>query len=203
MVPAQDIPDCALLTLPEDRPYARVMFAVVVTGLPGSGKTTLAAAVAVRLNVPLIAKDHIKEILADHLGLGPLADQYGKTAVQVMYGLASKAPEVVLESFFWPGLSEPELLALERPLVQVHCRCSPELARERFLRRLRDGARHPVHHAMHDWERFSGGAGLLDLPGVLVEVDTTHAVDVGEVAERVAAAVRTLAGQAVSSGLAR
>jgi adenylate kinase family enzyme len=53
------------------------VFAVLVTGLPGSGKTTLAGPIASRLNVPLIAKDHIKELLADHLGLGPLADQYG------------------------------------------------------------------------------------------------------------------------------
>lgn len=167
------------------------MFAVVVTGLPGSGKTTLAGPIASCLNVPLIAKDHIKELLADHLGLGPLADQYGKAAAQVMYGLAAKAPEVVLESFFWPGLSEPELLALERPLVQVHCRCAPELALKRFERRLRDGNRHPVHHTMDDWDRFSVGGGLLDLPGVRIDVDTTGAIDVDDVADRVVAAVRT------------
>ncbi len=149
------------------------MFAVVVTGLPGSGKTTLAEPLAASLNVPLISKDHIKELLADHLGPGPLAEKYGIAAVQIQFALAARAPEVVLESFFWPGLSEPDLVGLDRPLVQVHCRCDPVLARARFEERLRAGQRHPVHHAMDDWERFSDAAGLLHLPGPLVVVDTS------------------------------
>jgi predicted kinase len=157
------------------------MFAVVVSGLPGSGKTTVAAPLAAQLNLPLISKDHIKEMLADHLGLGPLAHEYGRAAMHVMLGLAARAPEVVLESFFWPGLSEPELIALDRPLLQVHCRCDPALARARFEARLRAGDRHPVHHAMDDWERFSDSRGLLDLPGPLVTVDTSTPLNVARV----------------------
>lgn len=128
-------------------------------------------------------------MLADQLGLGPLAEQYGRAAVHVMLGLAARSPEVVLESFFWPGLSEPELLALHRPLVQVHCRCDPALARERFERRARVGRRHAVHNAMDDWDRFSDGGGLLDLPGPLIAVDTSTALDVAGVAREVVAAL--------------
>lgn len=168
------------------------MFAVVVTGLPGSGKTALAEPLARELNLPLISKDHIKEMLADHLGLGSLAGEYGRAAVQVMLGLAVRAPEVVLESFFWPGLSEPELVALYRPLVQVHCQCDPTVARTRFEARVRAGERHQVHHAMDDWERFSDGEGLLDLPGPLVVVDTSAPQDVADVAEQVKAALEGL-----------
>lgn len=168
------------------------MFAVVVTGLPGSGKTTVAEPLATSLNLPLIAKDHIKELLADHLGLGPQAQNYGPASVQILLALAARAPEVVLESFFWPGLSETELIGLGRPLVQVHCRCDPALARARFEERLRAGERHPVHHAMDDWERFSAGAGLLDLPGPLIVVDTSAQLDVLEVASRVSEAVTSL-----------
>ena len=170
------------------------MFAVVVTGLPGSGKTTLAEPLAIELALPLISKDHIKEMLADHLGLGPLAAQYGRTAVHVLLGLAARSPEVVLESFFWPGLSEPDLLELHRPLVQVHCRCDPALARERFEGRTRAGQRHAVHHAMDDWERFSDEGGLLDLPGPLIAVDTSTDLDVAEVAAQVGAALAKMRG---------
>lgn len=165
------------------------MFAVVVTGLPGSGKTTLAEPLAARLNLPLLAKDHIKELLADHLGLGPLAESYGRAAAHILLGLAARVPEVMLESFFWPGLSEPELLSLNRPLVQVHCRCDPTLARARFEQRIGSGQRHPVHHLMEDWDRFAASGGLLDLPGTLIEVDTSGSAVVTDVVAQVSAAI--------------
>src|SRR5438552_305480 len=42
---------------------------VVVTGPPAAGKTTIADALAARLGWPLIAKDPLKEVLADALGV--------------------------------------------------------------------------------------------------------------------------------------
>jgi predicted kinase len=38
---------------------------ILVNGLPGSGKTTLANGLARQLDAPLIAKDAIKEAVAD------------------------------------------------------------------------------------------------------------------------------------------
>ena len=46
---------------------------VVVTGMPSSGKTTVAEAVARLLRLPLIAKDEIKESLFETLGWGERA----------------------------------------------------------------------------------------------------------------------------------
>jgi predicted kinase len=42
---------------------------VLVVGWPASGKSTLAAALAAELDLPLLAKDEVKEALMD--GLGP------------------------------------------------------------------------------------------------------------------------------------
>ncbi|MFI7705853.1 AAA family ATPase [Nonomuraea sp. NPDC049480] len=47
------------------------MLVVLVNGLPGSGKTTLAKALADTLGLPLFSKDRVKETLADMLGVTP------------------------------------------------------------------------------------------------------------------------------------
>ena len=167
-------------------------YAIVVSGLPGSGKTSLAEALAAELGLPWVSKDRVKEVLADSLGLSvERSHDLGRAAVQVLLSFARAAPQVIVESFFWPGLSEPELLALDRPLVQIHCRCDPTLARARFNDRANMGNRHHVHHDFDDWEQFSAGAGRLDLPGALIEIQTAEPVDVDRVAAMVRAALRT------------
>jgi hypothetical protein len=47
---------------------------VLVTGLPASGKSTLAKAPAAELRLPLLGKDPVKETLADVLGAGGPSD---------------------------------------------------------------------------------------------------------------------------------
>jgi hypothetical protein len=91
---------------------------------------------APELGLPLIAKDTIKESF-DALGTGDLewSRQLGRAAHVVMYALAREARSAVLESHFWPGMSEAELLGLRRPLVQVYCRCPLEVALDRCHRR--------------------------------------------------------------------
>jgi AAA domain len=49
---------------------ASQMSLIVVTGAPGTGKSTIAAALTAGLGWPLLALDSIKEALADVLGLG-------------------------------------------------------------------------------------------------------------------------------------
>lgn len=45
---------------------------IIINGLPGTGKTTIAKPLASKLGFPLIAKDGIKEFLFDTVGLGKI-----------------------------------------------------------------------------------------------------------------------------------
>lgn len=87
---------------------------VLVSGRPGSGKTTLAATLASELGLPLLAKDAIKEVLADQLGVPTTVEEshrLGRAAVVVMLQIARGCPSAVLDST-WFDYTEPLLAAL-------------------------------------------------------------------------------------------
>jgi len=168
---------------------------VVVSGIPGSGKTTLAKQLAPILGVPLISKDVIKESLMDALGSGEMtwAMQLSRGAHVVMYDLAREMQHgVVLEAHFHRGIAEPELEALGRPLIQVFCQCPVELAWVRYQRRRDDPTRHPGHRPEHQdddatrhWRETSPMPLVLAAP--LIEVDTSQYVDVRTLADEIRA----------------
>jgi predicted kinase len=165
---------------------------VVVSGAPGAGKSTLAGPLAERLNLPLIGKDHIKETLHDHILAGAERAAWSKilggASMELLWKLAGLAPAAVLEANFRPrsDYERGKLAALSAPLVEVYCRCPPQLAAERYA------ARHVVRHPTH----VSGEVTLeylaqFDRPfalGPVIEVDTRAPVDVDRLAQQVEAA---------------
>jgi len=171
---------------------------IVVAGLPGSGKTTLARALAAELRIPLVSKDTIKEALFDALGTGDLewSQQLGRAAHHVMYALAADLESVVVESHFWQGVSEVDLQSLGRPLIQVYCRCPMDIAVDRYKRRAQSEDRHPGHLPKHQSDEvIARWASIepqpLQLEGPLIEVDTTGTVNIVELAAKVIASMST------------
>jgi predicted kinase len=79
---------------------------VVISGSPGSGKTTLARQIAPRLGAVLISKDEIKEILWNVLGDDVVDEsrRIGQAAIQLMYAMAARSPLAVVESWFLGGV---------------------------------------------------------------------------------------------------
>lgn len=153
---------------------------VVVGGAPASGKTTLAHRIAVELGAALLAKDDVKEALADTLGAGDRARsrELGSATYEVLYVLARRALEsgarVVLESNFYRERSTDRLreIAAGVPTVVLVCRASEAIRRSRYASRT---DRHPVHLDAEilasDWP--SDDAYDIDLGVPRLLVDTT------------------------------
>jgi predicted kinase len=163
---------------------------VVVSGLPGSGKTVVARPLAAALGMPLIVKDTIKEALWDALGPGDLAwsRRIGAAAAETFWRVAADAGEGVLDNFFHRAFAH-RLEGLAGPIIEVHCTCPPEVARDRYSTR----RRHACHFDLVNVGRFDdwvrSDAGPLDLGGPLLELDTSGPIDLDAVVAWVSAQV--------------
>lgn len=176
---------------------------VVVNGLPATGKTTLARAVADILGLPLFSKDDYKEIIFDDLGpkvgeeddLSPFRQQEWSRKWSLLVGEASRrillrdvesclraGVSCMTDNFFRQEIFSKVFTDLcfqyGFGCVQVLCRADGEEVFRRFRERVESGSRHPGHDdgkLVVSARDFllRGRLEPLILPGRLIEVDTT------------------------------
>jgi adenylate kinase family enzyme len=136
---------------------------VVVTGVPGAGKSTLAAALAARLGTFPVSLDAIKEELAADAPDTPRDWLRWDAEEEVVRRLEAVGGEAVLDIWIAPRRDVERVAALLRPwwdrLVEVRCEVSADVAVARYLERerglphlppdeltlarIRDAAEHP------------------------------------------------------------
>ncbi|MDQ3764097.1 MAG: ATP-binding protein [Actinomycetota bacterium] len=165
---------------------ARFGLFVLIGGWPGSGKSTLARALAAELRLPLLAKDEIKETLADELGQPSTvaeSQRLGRVAVLVMLRVAQQCPSAVMDST-WFAYTRPLVTKLPGRLVEIQCLVPRELARSRYYTRA--DVRHVGHfdRARSEDELWGNPPQPLGV-GATIEVDTSGAVDLPLLATRV------------------
>jgi len=121
-----------------------------MSGLPGSGKTTLARRLAPLLDLPVIDKDDILERLFVSKGIGDAAWRrtLSRESDSILQHDATRSEGAILVSFWHlPGMPVDSgtpttwLQSLSDQLVNVECTCKPDVAASRFVRR----QRHPGH----------------------------------------------------------
>lgn len=68
------------------------MYCILVTGIPASGKSTMAEAISERLKLPVISKDAVKELLFDNVGFQSREEKVnlGIASMEIMYYVAGQ-----------------------------------------------------------------------------------------------------------------
>jgi RNase adaptor protein for sRNA GlmZ degradation len=161
---------------------------IVVTGVPGAGKTTLGSAVATALDIPFVSLDSIKERLysATSEGLDPFEL---RLAAEAELGIQLDAVEsAVVDIWIAPGRDTRRVGTLLRErrcgIIELLCRVPAEVAVDRYASRRRSGPHRPpdestlrrIREAVDTFEPMGIGA--------CVEVDTTRPVDLDPLIER-------------------
>jgi predicted kinase len=129
---------------------------IVVTGRPGSGKTTLAHALATSIRCPAFCRDEFKEGLVHTFGERPTPDEHIRLNQQI-YETFFQAVELLLrdgitlvaEAAFQHRLWAPKLQPLQE-IAQIRlivCSIDPVLARTRFIQRTMSDPERESYHA--------------------------------------------------------
>lgn len=185
---------------------------VIVSGPPGTGKTTIGRMIAAELKLPYIGKDDIKEILFETVGWSDRewSKKLGAAAYELLFHLIgaelAAGRSFLVESNFRPTETTERFADLKERYrfhpVQVLVQTRGDVLFERYFRRETSGDRHPGH---------TGGAGTspggikellggkyeaLPIGGDVIEVDTTdfNSLDLPAIVKRIREGISLVQG---------
>jgi predicted kinase len=161
---------------------------IVITGHPGSGKTTLAKNLANKYGIVYVSKDALKERIFD--GLGSSDKEWSLKVSGVSHRIMDDivrqelraGHSVIVESNFKPSPDSERFSALineaNAACVQILCTASGEELFKRWNERIKNGSRHEGHIEAISLDDIRRDLSLpyepLQLPGRLITIDTTN-----------------------------
>lgn len=180
---------------------------VIVTGLPGTGKTTLVRRLAADAKLPAFSRDDLYETMYDALERNGAEDPsvVGSAMFTLLYyvtgSVLAAGQSALVEGFFGnTELRTAEFLRLQQrhafePL-QIICRADGKVLLDRFLARMESEERHAGHQDLAWIEAYKerllqGHFTPLALDGRIIEIDTTtpHSFAYDDLLQQVRAAL--------------
>lgn len=162
---------------------------IFITGLPASGKTTLARTLANEFAIPILAKDEFKELLFDTLGCKDRAwsTQLGAASFAIFYKtfekmLMANTSFITDADFSRPDLARQTLQQLihgkPHKVIEIRLVCDGNVLFQRFKTRSFSENRHSGHLDHLNFEEFqpvlvTGKRAPLELGGLMLEIDVT------------------------------
>ena len=164
--------------------------AVLVNGVPASGKSSVARALAEATGWPLLTLDTVKEALFAHLGTGDRGYNrlLGRASYQAIFALVADFPdESTVIADAWFGFQPREVLdghlsrAGATAVMEIWCHAPPDVIGARYQARL--GQRSPGHlGADYVPELIALSARAGPLGGFpCLNIDTTQTLDINTV----------------------
>lgn len=167
---------------------------IVLQGMSGTGKTTLARRLAQDLAVPCLPKDSIKEFLFDTLGLRgqEWTQTLGRAAARMLYDATEEVllsgNNLIIENTFPNKYAQKEIqLVLQNSnakALEIFCFTDDKTRLERVRNRLHSGRRHKGHaeqdeaYLQAEEAKQIPGNRLSELNvGTLIKFDTTFVTD--------------------------
>lgn len=149
------------------------MYCVLVTGIPASGKSTIAEFLSNRFDIILLSKDKIKEIMFDDIGFKSRDEKVklGIASMNIMYECAEQLMKhklpFILENNFENNSKAGLMAILEKysyTAVTVLMTGDYEKVYKRFLKRNESPDRHRGHVVNNCYPETEGEHGSASVP---------------------------------------
>jgi predicted kinase len=146
---------------------------IVMRGYPGTGKSTIARAIAHALDAPIIDRDIIRQTAVDILGNLP---EIGRFSYELMFALTKEQLKqelsVVIDTplTYRTTYEQAQELANSSsiPMLVVHCQCPPEVQRSRLEGRKGKVSQFQIT-SWEEWQRWQPRFEIFDVDGCIID----------------------------------